>query len=79
MGSFVIADTIKPSAVDAVRCLQGMKMNVVLLTGDNRRTAHAIANEVGIDRDSVFAEVLPSHKQNKIKELQETSKHKVCR
>lgn len=64
-------------AAEAVRYLRGMGMEVVLLTGDNRRTAHAIAGEVGIEDGNVFAEVLPSHKQNKIKELQEQG-NKVC-
>ena len=42
-----------------------------MLTGDNRRTAQAIAEEVGICHPNVFAEVLPSHKKNKVEELQQ--------
>ena len=76
LGAFVIADTIKPMAAEAMSRLQTMGMEVVLLTGDNRRTANAIASEVGIDHDNVFAEVLPSQKQNKINELKESCGHK---
>jgi len=73
----VIADTVKPMAKNAVVALQDLGLNVVLLTGDNRRTAQAIATSVGIHSRNVFAEVLPSHKKNKIVELQQNGKTKV--
>jgi len=66
----VIADAIKPEAPVAVHALHRMGLRVILLTGDNSRTAQAIAEEVGIHSDQVWAEVLPSHKKNKVAELQ---------
>ncbi len=56
-GIMGIADAVKPSSVVAIRALQKMGLSVVMLTGDNRRTAEVIAREVGIQR--VFAEVRP--------------------
>ena len=70
IGAIAIADTIKPEAPVAVSALTKMGLRVFLLTGDNRRTAGAIAEEVGIRHPNVFAEVLPSHKKNKVAELQ---------
>ncbi|MFM7888501.1 MAG: copper-translocating P-type ATPase, partial [Pseudanabaena sp.] len=67
-GVIGIADTVKPSSVKAIRTLQRMGLEVVMLTGDNRRTAEVIAHEVGIDR--VFAEVRPDHKSAQIQSLQ---------
>jgi Cu+-exporting ATPase len=64
-----IADAVKPSSVQAIRALQKMGLEVVMLTGDNRRTAEVIAREVGIDR--VFAEVRPDQKASVIASLQE--------
>jgi Na+-translocating ferredoxin:NAD+ oxidoreductase RnfG subunit len=54
----------------AINALTKMGLRVFLLTGDNRRTAKAIAEEVGIHHPNVFAQVLPSHKKNKVAELQ---------
>ncbi len=64
-----LADTLKPSAVEAIRELKKMQKEIVMITGDNPKTAAAIAASLGIDR--VLAEVLPQQKANVIKRLQE--------
>jgi copper-transporting P-type ATPase V len=68
-GVVAVADTLKDGAADVVAELQGMGMQVALLTGDNARTAQRIAEEVGIDR--VLAEVLPGDKVAEVQRLQE--------
>jgi len=65
--AIAVADPLKPSSRDAIRALQAMAIEVVMVTGDNRRTAEAIARQVGIDR--VVAEVLPEGKVKAIHEL----------
>jgi Cu+-exporting ATPase len=65
---FAIADTIKDSAVDAIKSLHKLGIRVVMLTGDDHNTANYIAQQVGIDE--VAAEVLPADKANKVRELQ---------
>jgi len=72
MGLIGIADKVKPSSQSVVSALQRMKIEVVMLTGDNQATAEAIAREVGIKR--VFAQVRPDQKVAKIKELQAEGK-----
>jgi len=67
-GVIGVADTLKDHAVETVRALTAMDVQVIMLTGDNRRTAEAIARAAGIDR--VIAEVAPGEKAAKIKELQ---------
>ncbi|MHB9024795.1 MAG: heavy metal translocating P-type ATPase [Armatimonadota bacterium] len=69
LGMFAVADTIRPQAAQAVRRLHDMGLRTVMLTGDRRRVAEAIAAQVGID--AVIAEVLPEHKANEVKRLQE--------
>ncbi|MBE9030450.1 heavy metal translocating P-type ATPase [filamentous cyanobacterium LEGE 11480] len=67
-GVIAIADTVKPSSAKAIQTLQRMGLEVVMLTGDNQRTAEAIAQSVGIER--VVAEVRPDQKANAVKQLQ---------
>ncbi|MCC5599797.1 heavy metal translocating P-type ATPase [Nostoc favosum] len=71
-GLMGIADALKPSSVAVVRTLQKLGLEVVMLTGDNRKTAEAIAGEVGITR--VFAEVRPDQKASQIQALQAEGK-----
>ena len=72
IGITAVADTIKEDSPHAVRVLQSMGLHVVMLTGDNQRTARAIARQVGVDE--VIAEVLPSGKESVIRTLQERGK-----
>jgi P-type Cu+ transporter len=67
-GIIAVADTVKPSAKATVEALKGMGVQVVMLTGDNSRTAAAIAEKIGIDK--FVAEVLPQQKEEKIESLQ---------
>ena len=68
-GLIAVADTLKPNSRAAVQALQKLGLQVYMLTGDNPRTAAAIARQVGIDH--YFAEVLPDQKADKVKELQQ--------
>ena len=68
-GVIAVADTLKPSAVDTVRRLHALDLDVAMITGDNARTARSIAEAVGIDR--TIAEVLPEDKQTEVRRLQD--------
>ncbi|MBL1177857.1 heavy metal translocating P-type ATPase [Pantanalinema sp. GBBB05] len=71
-GMMGIADAVKPSSVNAIRMLQKMGLEVVMLTGDNQRTANVIAHEVGIQR--VLAEVRPDQKAATVATIQAEDK-----
>jgi Cu+-exporting ATPase len=71
-GIIGVADAIKPSAKNAIDELHRQGLEVVMMTGDNRRTAEAVARQLGIDK--VFAEVMPEDKATKVKELQSQGK-----
>ncbi|WP_340648214.1 heavy metal translocating P-type ATPase [Pseudoxanthomonas winnipegensis] len=68
-GFIAIADQLRDTSREAVRRLQAMGVDVVMMTGDNRHTAEAIARQAGITR--YFAEVLPQHKADEVKRLQQ--------
>jgi Cu+-exporting ATPase len=71
-GVIGVADTLKPTSAEAIRTLHGMGLTAVMITGDNWRTARAIAQQVGLNPQSeVFAEVLPGDKAAAVKALQE--------
>jgi len=71
VGVVADADTVKPTAAEAVAALRDRGLDVHLLTGDNGRTARAVADEVGIDPDNVRAEVLPEDKADVVESLQD--------
>jgi len=71
-GLLALADTLKPNSFESVQQLQKRGLEVVMLTGDNPRTAHAIAQQAGIQR--VIANVLPSQKAEQIQQLQAQGK-----
>jgi P-type Cu2+ transporter len=70
LAAFTVADVVRPESREAVEALHAQRIRVVMLTGDARPVAEAVARELGID--SVFAEVLPDQKVGKIEELQRT-------
>jgi P-type Cu2+ transporter len=72
-GLVAVADTIKPSARDTLQRFKEMGIEAVMITGDNKRTAEAVARELGIER--VFAEVLPADKARYVEQLQREGKN----
>ena len=72
LACFALADVVRPESRQAVRRLQDMGIEVVMLTGDSNAVAKSVADELGID--SFFAEVLPEHKDQKVGELQAQGK-----
>ena len=71
-GVLAIADSLRPEAKQAIKAMHDAGLEVVMITGDNRRAAEAIASELGIDR--VLAEVLPDQKAKEVKNLQAEGK-----
>jgi P-type Cu2+ transporter len=71
-GLIAVADTIKPTAKETIRAFKEMGIEAVMITGDNKRTAEAVARELGVER--VFAEVLPADKARHVQELQAEGK-----
>lgn len=71
IGLIAVADTIKTNAPEAIKKLTEMNVEVYMITGDNERTANAIAKQVGIKSGNVFAGVLPENKASYVKKLQQ--------
>ena len=74
MGTIAVADQVKPTSARAIAALCELGVSAVMLTGDNRATAEAIAATVGLGADDVIAEVLPTDKERHVRELQGAGK-----
>ncbi|OUN88853.1 heavy metal translocating P-type ATPase [[Collinsella] massiliensis] len=70
-GTIAVADEVKPTSAAAIRALGALGVKTVMLTGDNRLTAEAIAREVELDAQSVIADVMPADKERHVRELQD--------
>lgn len=72
LGIIAVADVVKPTSLEAIERFKGMGIDVVMLTGDNKKTAEAIRRQLNIDR--VVAEVMPQDKESEIRSIQESGK-----
>jgi P-type Cu+ transporter len=70
-GVIAVADTVKDESAEAIQTLKSMGIKTYMITGDNQRTAEAIAKQVGISEDHIFSQVLPQQKAHHVKQLQE--------
>ena len=71
VGAIAVADEVKETSADAIAALGKLGVRCLMLTGDNRATAEAIARRVGLDAASVVADVMPADKERQVRELQE--------
>ena len=71
LAAIAVADTVKEGSAEAIAALHDMGVRVLMITGDNRRTAEAIARQVGIPPEDIRAEVLPEHKAQEVQRLRD--------